>query len=49
MENDTANEPIVPYLPSASFGQVWKLFQETEKQMKETYCTTHSLDQKKYF
>lgn len=35
MENDNLNEPVQPYGQPASFDQVWKLFQETGKQIQE--------------
>jgi len=34
-QND-ANEPLLEYGEPVSFNQVWKMFQETDKQFKET-------------
>ncbi|MCK9270493.1 MAG: hypothetical protein RBR47_10260 [Bacteroidales bacterium] len=35
-ENNEANEPVVQYNRPLNFDDVWKMFQETGKQMKET-------------
>ena len=37
MENDnTADEPMVPYNQPLDFQQVWRMFQETDKKFQET-------------
>ncbi|MEI6434002.1 MAG: hypothetical protein WCP32_04090 [Bacteroidota bacterium] len=37
MENEnTAGEPVVPYNQPLDFQQVWRMFQETDRQLKET-------------
>lgn len=36
MEDNTANEPLESYGRPANFDQVWQLFQETAREMKET-------------
>lgn len=36
MEENNVNEPVQPYGQPTGFDQVWKLFQETDRQFQET-------------
>ena len=40
MENNEVNEPLVPYGKPATFEQVWRMFQETDKMLSEKFEET---------